>query len=86
MQLFSTCTYALLLGSAGPELEGSDTDYLCTTPPQLANTIDNILALFDSSRGRGTMAGDAASLMNPEVIAQWLAGLACCGVGGWMEL
>lgn len=42
-------------------------DYLCTTPPLLLNTIENVLSLYDSSRGRGTMAGDAASLMNPEV-------------------
>lgn len=42
-------------------------DYLCTTPPLLLNTIDNVLGLYDTSRGRGTMAGDAASLMSPEV-------------------
>lgn len=43
-------------------------DYLCTSPTELLNTIENVLALYDASRGRGTMAGDAASLMNPEVI------------------
>ncbi|PRW50773.1 glutamine cyclotransferase [Chlorella sorokiniana] len=52
----------------GAELEGADVDYLCTTPMLLLNTVENVLALYDSSRGRGTMAGDAASLMSPEVI------------------
>ncbi|KAI7846439.1 hypothetical protein COHA_000050 [Chlorella ohadii] len=52
----------------GSELEGAEVDYLCTTPPLLLNTIENVLTLYDSSRGRGTMAGDAASLMSPEVI------------------
>lgn len=52
---------------AGSELEGAEVDYLCTTPPLLLNTIENVLTLYDSSRGRGTMAGDAASLMSPEV-------------------
>jgi hypothetical protein len=50
-------------------------DYLSTTPPELLNTIENVLALYDGSRrqqqggggGGGGMAGDAASLMNPEV-------------------
>ena len=42
-------------------------DYLSTTPPLLLNTIENVLGLYDTSRGRGTMAGDAASLMSPEV-------------------
>ncbi len=41
-------------------------DYLCTTPPELLNTIENVLTLYDTSRSRATMAGDAASLMNPE--------------------
>lgn len=42
-------------------------DYLCTTPPELMNTIENVLTLYDASRSKGTMAGEAASLMNPEV-------------------
>lgn len=41
-------------------------DYLCTTPPELLNTIENVLTLYDTSRSRGTMAGEAASLMSPE--------------------
>jgi hypothetical protein len=53
---------------AGPELETADVDYLCTTPPALLNTIENVLQLYDSSTRRATMAGEAASLMNPEVI------------------
>jgi hypothetical protein len=39
---------------------------LCTTPPELLNAVDNVLALYDSSRSRATMAGEAAALMSPE--------------------
>jgi hypothetical protein len=63
---------------AGPELETADVDYLCTTPPALLNTIENVLQLYDSSTRRATMAGEAASLMNPEVGGWWWWG----GVGG----
>lgn len=42
-------------------------DYLCTTPPALLNTITNVLSLYDGARGKSTMAGDAAGMMNPEV-------------------
>ncbi|KAL4430000.1 hypothetical protein ABPG77_004370 [Micractinium sp. CCAP 211/92] len=52
----------------GAELEAGDVDYLCTTPQDLLNTVENILMLYDTSRAKGTMAGEAASLMNPEVI------------------
>lgn len=52
----------------GAELEASSVDYLCTTPPELLNTVENVLALYDSSRAKGTMAGEAAGMMNPEVI------------------
>lgn len=52
----------------GAELEAGDVDYLCTTPQDLLNTVENVLMLYDTSRARGTMAGEAASLMNPEVI------------------
>ena len=41
---------------------------MATTPAELLNTVENVLALYDSSRGRGTMAGDAAGLMSPAVI------------------
>ena len=65
---------AAALLAAGPELEAGDVDYLSTTPPELLNTIENVLALYDGSRrqqqqqgGGGGMAGDAAALMNPEV-------------------
>ena len=34
----------------------------------MINTIGNILQLYENSRGGSTMAGQAASLMNPEVI------------------
>lgn len=46
-------------------------DYLCTSPQELLNTIENVLNLYDASWGRGTMAGDAAGLMNPEARFGW---------------
>ena len=66
----------------GPELATSNEDYLHTTPHALLNTIENILMVYDSSSsgataraemerassGPSSMAGQAAGLMNPEVI------------------
>jgi hypothetical protein len=66
----------------GPELVTSNEDYLHTTPDALLNTIENILMVYDSSSsgataraemerassGPSSMAGQAAGLMNPEVI------------------
>lgn len=55
----------------GAELSTSQEDYVHTTPDALLNTIDNILMVYDGSRGEnisGSMAGQAASLMNPGVI------------------
>ena len=66
----------------GPDLATSNEDYLHTTPDALLNTIENILMVYDSSSsgataraelerassGPSSMAGQAAGLMNPEVI------------------
>ena len=66
----------------GPELATASEDYLHTTPNALLNTIENILMVYDSSgsgakaravmegasSGPSSMAGQAASLMNPEII------------------
>ncbi len=66
----------------GTELVTSNEDYLHTTPDALLNTIENILMVYDSSSsgataraemerassGPSSMAGQAAGLMNPEVI------------------
>jgi hypothetical protein len=66
----------------GPELATANEDYLHTTPDALLNTIENILMVYDSSSsgakaraamegassGPSSMAGQAATLMNPEVI------------------
>lgn len=52
----------------GAELSTSSEDYLHTSPPVLLNTIENVLAVYEGGRGGGTMAGQAAELMNPEVI------------------
>ena len=54
---------------AGPQLVTGSQDYLSTTPEALLNTITNVLAVYDKSSGAGTMAGQAAGLMSPEVIA-----------------
>ncbi|KAI3427115.1 hypothetical protein D9Q98_007052 [Chlorella vulgaris] len=52
----------------GPELEAGDVDYLCTKPADLLNTIENVLTVYDTSRRKVTMAGEASALMNPQVI------------------
>lgn len=57
-------------------------DYLATTPPELLATVENVLAVYDSSRGRGTMAGDAAGLMNPAVSRAGRAGRSSAGPCG----
>lgn len=65
----------------GPELSTTEEDYLHTTPEALLNTIENVLAVFDGASGNldemmGSagapmgMAGQAAALMNPEVITK----------------
>ena len=40
----------------------------CRTPDRLLTTMDAVLQAFDSQRGRDSMAGQAASLMHPDVI------------------
>jgi hypothetical protein len=68
----------------GPEIATANEDYLTTTPDAMINTIENILMVYDSSangaqarqtleaagqgQGPSSMANQAASLMNPEVI------------------
>jgi hypothetical protein len=57
----------------GADLSTTEEDYLHTTPDALLNTIENILMVYEGgTRGAegpgGSMAGQAASLMNPEVI------------------
>jgi len=72
---FLTCaSFAHCCPSAGPQLEAGDVDYLCTTPQELLNAVENVLLLYDTSRSRGTMAGEAAALMNPEVGGWAVAG------------
>ena len=64
----------------GGELSSEDKDFLSTTPQALLNTIENVLAVYDNTSGspsgnasatsstNQSMASQAASLMNPEVI------------------
>lgn len=56
---------------AGPMLSTSSEDYLHTTPSALINTIENVLAAYDSAgqvAQYSSMRDQAAGLMNPEVI------------------
>ena len=60
----------------GMDFSTENQDYLHTTPENLLYTIENILAVYDgsmekgmaSSIGTASMTGQAAALMNPEVI------------------
>lgn len=52
----------------GPELSTEDQDYLATTPERLMVTMGAVLNAFEAQRGRSTMVGEAADLMNPAVI------------------
>lgn len=54
----------------GPQLVTGSQDYLSTTPEALLNVVSNVLQVYETSQGVGTMAGQAAGLMNPEVIAK----------------
>jgi hypothetical protein len=40
----------------------------CRTPEDLLATVDAVLQAYDTQMGRGTMVGQTAGLMNPEVI------------------
>lgn len=59
-------TLCCFLAAPGPELEAGDVDYLCTKPADLLNTIENVLTVYDTSRRKVTMAGEASALMNPQ--------------------
>ena len=60
----------------GMDFSTENEDFLHTTPDKLLNTIRNVLAVYDSSVkpesrqgiGNTAMAGQAAALMNPQVI------------------
>lgn len=41
---------------------------VCRTPSALMQAMTAVLSLYESQRGKGTMLGEAAGLMNPEVI------------------
>lgn len=46
----------------------SDLDFLMTTPAKLLATLDAVLNAYQTQKGRHTLLGETASLMNPEVI------------------
>lgn len=57
----------------GPAMSTGEVDYVHTTPAALLNTVENVLGLYDGAVSKGAlggMAGQAAALMNPEVIAR----------------
>ena len=56
------------LGRAGPELTVGDEDYLFCEAPVLLQTIETVLKAYDAQKGKANITGQAAELMQPEVI------------------
>lgn len=54
----------------GPELELPDTDYLSSDPTRMMATVETVLKAYESQRGQGSLLGQTADLMNPEVIVR----------------
>jgi hypothetical protein len=54
----------------GPDIETPDEDYISTDPQSLATAVDTVLGAYDAQRGQGSMVGQTADLMHPEVIVK----------------
>ena len=52
----------------GPELTTQDEDYLSCEAPALLATIEAVLKAYDQQKGKANITGQAAELMQPEVI------------------
>lgn len=52
----------------GPELATQDEDYLFCEAQHLLSTIDAVLKAYEAQRGKANITGQAAELMQPEVI------------------
>ena len=53
----------------GPELTTEDEDFLfCVRAPALLATIDAVLKAYEQQQGKASITGQAAELMQPEVI------------------
>lgn len=52
----------------GPEVSTGELDYLCTTPERLMVAMSAVLSAYESQRGKTSLVGEAAALMNPQVI------------------
>ena len=52
----------------GPELTTEDEDYLFCEAPALLKTIDAVLNAYEQQQGKASITGQAAELMQPEVI------------------
>ena len=52
----------------GPELTVGDEDYLFCEAPVLLQTIETVLKTYDAQKGKANITGQAAELMQPEVI------------------
>ena len=52
----------------GPELTVGDEDYLFCEAPVLLQTIETVLKAYDAQKGKANITGQAAELMQPEVI------------------
>ena len=51
-------------------METKTTDFLVTQPQRLKTTIDTVLDVYEAQRGNASMVGQAADLMQPDVIAR----------------
>jgi hypothetical protein len=52
----------------GPEVMTASEDYLVAEPRKLLTTIDVVLNAYQSQKGRTSMLGQTAELMEPSVI------------------
>jgi hypothetical protein len=52
----------------GPELTTEDEDFLFCEAPALLATIDAVLKAYEQQQGKASITGQAAELMQPEVI------------------
>jgi hypothetical protein len=52
----------------GPELTTEDEDFLFCEAPALLKTIDAVLTAYEQQQGKASITGQAAELMQPEVI------------------
>lgn len=52
----------------GAPMETSTQDFLTTTPERLLQTVETVLATYETQKTRSTVLGETAKMMNPVVI------------------